>query len=306
MSGSGVLRAAAVRIGRWRRVVEESLIGRWLELLLEIQFVDRSVALAAKGLLALLPALVTVAAVAPEPVRLSMAATLERRMGLSGPSLELVRAGFSSDGQGEVTAGVVGGLLTIFYATTFVSALRRLYIRTWSLSSTRDVFTHVKGLAWLATVITLFGTAAALRERLSGFPGWILLAAITITVTVGVWWATAFLMLRGRVRWRILLPPALVTAAGSAVYGAAAALWMPRSVIVNDAQYGYFGVFMTIVSWLVGLAFVVVCATALGPVLAEDPGRIGRFVRGRDERVTAAPPPAGPTSLAPAQTRRSG
>lgn len=278
---SGRLRALSARISHVRQVVEDSLIGRWLELLLEIQFVDRSVALAAKSLLALLPALVTFAAVAPENMRQSMASTLERRMGLSGPSLELVRAGFSPDGQAEVSAGVVGGLLTIFYATTFASALRRMYLRTWHLPPTRDVYTHVKGLAWLVTVIALFGTAAALRERLSGFPAWILFAAIAVAVTVGMWWVTSYLMLRGRVRWRLLLPSALVTAAGSAVYGGAAALWMPRSVIVNDAQYGYFGVFMTIVSWLVGLSFVVVCATALGPVLAEDRGKIGRFVRGR-------------------------
>ena len=304
MSPSGKVKTLTVRAGRARRILEESLVGRWLDLLLEIQFVDRSVALGAKGLLALLPALVTIAAIAPDDVRVSMAATLGRRMGLSGTSLELVRAGFSPDGQSQITTGVVGGLLTIFYATTFAAALRRLYLRAWRLPSTRDLFTQVKGLGWLTTVVALFGTAAALRESLSGFPEWILFAAIVITVTVGMWWATSFLMLRGQVRWRVLLPPAVVTAAGSAVYGVAAALWMPRSVIINDAQYGYFGVFMTIVSWLVGLAFVVVCATALGPVLAEDPGRIGRLVRGPDRKAAAPDWPGEP--VVPCQTRRSG
>lgn len=294
MSSPSMLASLNVRLSRGRQVVEDSFVGRWVELLLEIQFVDRSVALGAKGLLALLPALVTVAAVAPDGIRASMAATLERRMGLSGASLELVRSGFDQAGQNEVSAGVVGGLLTVFYATTFTSALRRMYLRTWRRPPIRDRFKHLKGLAWLATIIALFGVAAAVRDWLSGFPGWILFAGIAFATTICMWWSTSFLMLRGHVRWRVLLPPAIATAVGSAVYGGAAALWMPRSVMVNEAHYGYFGVFMTIASWLVGVSFVVVGATALGPVLAEDRGVVGRLVRGRAADLTV---PGSPRAL---------
>jgi membrane protein len=288
VSTRAVISALAVRLRHLRAVLEESFVGRWLELLLDMQFVDRSVALAAKGVLALLPALVTVAAVASDDLRANMASTLERRMGLSGESLDLVRDGFTSNGQATISTGVVGALLTVFYATTFTSALRRLYLSAWHCPQAFDRLAHLKGLAWLGGVVLLFGVGEGLRSFRAGFPGWLLFGAIVAAATVGGWWVTAYVMLRGQVRWRLLLPSAVLTSVGSWAYGTAAALWMPRSVIVNEEQYGYFGVFMTIVSWLVGLAFIVVCATALGPILADDGGRLGRLVRGQSDDVWVA------------------
>lgn len=292
-SHAGAFTGLRTRLRRARTLLEKSLLGRWLEHLLELQFVDRSVALAAKGLLALLPALVTVTQVAPEQVGRSLAQTVERRMGLSGVSLDLVQSGLTtSEPAAGVSTGLVTGLLTLFYATTFTSALRRLYLRAWRRPPMPDRWAHVKGLAWLGAVILLWWAADSIRSLLAGtsFEAWGVL--LTVAGTVALWWCTSFLMLRGHVCWRVLMPSALLTAVGSGTYGLAAVLWMPRSIVQNGEQFGYFGVFMTVASWLVGLAFVVVAATALGPVLAYDRGRLGQLVRGPVDRVTTPGSPA--------------
>jgi membrane protein len=280
-----------------RAFVDRTFVGRWLQLLIELHFVDRSVALAAKGLLALLPALVTVAAVAPAPLAAGIVDTVQRRMGLSGASLELVRSGLTLGQPTSVSAGTFASLLTLFYATTFTTALRRVFLNTWRYTPVRDPLIYVKGLAWLAAVITLLWIPEALRSMLDGQSARVLVVVLTWASNLALWWCTAFVMLQGTVRWRVLLPPAVITTVGSVVYAAAANVWMPRSIVENGNQFGYYGVFMTVASWMVGLSFVIVCATALGPVLAYDRGRIGRLVRG------GADPDVGTADISTAQPR---
>jgi hypothetical protein len=57
----------------------------------------------------------------------------------------------------------------------------------------------------------------------------------------------------------------------------------PRSICPpggdHQEQFGVLGVAFTPFSWLSACAFVVVVATVVGAVLAEDPGRLGRFIR---------------------------
>jgi len=50
-------------------------------------------------------------------------------------------------------------------------------------------------------------------------------------------------------------------------------------VATNQQQYGLLGVAFTLFSWLSASAFILVVATVIGAVLAEDPGRIGQRIR---------------------------
>jgi membrane protein len=50
-------------------------------------------------------------------------------------------------------------------------------------------------------------------------------------------------------------------------------------VTTNQQQFGLLGVAFTLFSWLTACALVIVVATVVGAVLAEDPGRLGRFIR---------------------------
>ena len=92
------------------------------------------------------------------------------------------------------------------------------------------------------------------------------------------------------------LPP-VITSIAMAGFGVSATIWMPNVVTRNEAQFGFFGVALALVTWFS------VCAppasssarAGAGPVFAEDPGSVGRFVRGgADATLTpgARPVPA--------------
>jgi hypothetical protein len=73
---------------------------------------------------------------------------------------------------------------------------------------------------------------------------------------------------------------------------------MPNSVTSNEHQYGIFGVALALVAWFSGAAICIVVGACAGPVLADDPGAVGRLVRGGVDSVLvegAAPPLPPPT-----------
>jgi membrane protein len=285
--------AALVRARLW---FDASLLGRWWLQLLDLQFVDRAVALAAKAFVAFLPAVLTFAAVAPERTRRNMAATMERRLGLSGKSLELVQSTLAAGDPVTSSTSVLSVILLLFYATTFTSALQRLFLSAWHRPTSRDRVRELKGLAWLAMVVLMLALFNALHRALPGLVGTTFVAVLGFGAVVALWWWTSYVMLRRQVRWRPLLPPAIAMAAASSVYVASAAAWVPRSMVANQEQFGFFGVSMTLVSWFVGGCFIMVASVALGPVLATDPGVIGRLVRGRHDDLLrpGAPPGVSP------------
>jgi membrane protein len=274
------LAAALSLLARARRWFDASLLGRWWLQLLDLQFVDRAVALAAKAFVAFLPGILTFAALAPERTRRNMAESMERRLGLSGKSLELVESTLGAGDPVSSSTSVLSVVLLLFYATTFTSAMQRLFLAAWHRPTSRDRVRELKGLAWLVTVFLLLALFNAINRVFSGLLGTTFVAVLGFCTVVLLWWWTSYVMLRRQVRWRPLLPPAIVMAAAASIYVASAAAWVPRSMVANQEQFGFFGVSMTLVSWFVGGCFIIVVSAALGPVLATDTGVIGRLVRG--------------------------
>ena len=73
---------------------------------------------------------------------------------------------------------------------------------------------------------------------------------------------------------------------------------MPSVLTGQESQFGMFGVALSLVTWFSGAATVVLIGACLGPVLAEDAGRVGTLVRGGEDSILspgAAPPLPPPT-----------
>ena len=82
------------------------------------------------------------------------------------------------------------------------------------------------------------------------------------------------------------------------VFGATATIWMPDLVTDNEAQFGFFGVALALVTWFSGAAMCILVGTCTGPVFAEDTGRVGTLVRGGKDSIltpNAAPSLPPPT-----------
>jgi hypothetical protein len=113
-------------------------------------------------------------------------------------------------------------------------------------------------------------------------------AIVALEVYVGLWWFTAWWFLLGDVRWRVLAPTGVITGIALAGYGLSASVWMPEMVAKNESQFGFFGVALALVTWFSGAAICVLVGACAGPVLAEDTGRLGRFIRGGEARTLNA------------------
>jgi len=75
----------------------------------------------------------------------------------------------------------------------------------------------------------------------------------------------------------------------------AASVWMPANVFNNFAEFGAFGIALSIVTWFTGLSFVIVAAAAIGPALADGADGFAKWLRaGRPTAVESGAAPALP------------
>ncbi len=284
------------RSDAFRSWVERTILWRIWERLAENEFVDRSVALGAKGFVSLFPSLIVIAAFTPSSVRTSILETITRRAGLTGDGLNTVKGAFATSDDTRRATGVVGLLFTFFYINSFTTALRRVYTKAWRRPAGGRAAGYALGASFLVGIAAYFALLGALRSVLTGGPATGAFVVAALLAMIGVWWITPWLMLQRQVRLRVLLTSAVLTAAGMAVYVTSASVWMPRTVSENQHQFGFFGVALALVTWLTGASLIIVVSACAAPVLAEDPGFIGRIVRGSEDRsvLTAGAPPSLP------------
>jgi uncharacterized BrkB/YihY/UPF0761 family membrane protein len=199
--------------------------------LLEVEFVDRSVALAGKAFVSFFPLVIVIAAFAPASVRSSIVTSLTSRLGFRGDALVTAQEAFASSDDVRNATGALGVLFAIFYATSFTTALQRCYLRAWRRPFRARPGTYWRGLTWMLTMLGSLAVLGAIRGALGSGGGFGLFAAIAVVVTIGLWWFTAWFMLRGDVRARALLPTGILTGILVGGYGASATVWMPLITI---------------------------------------------------------------------------
>ena len=132
---------------------------------------------------------------------------------------------------------------------------------------------------------------------------------LATVISVAAWTATPWLMLLGDVRFRALIATGVVTAVLIAGYTAAAPVWMPNTISSNQAQFGFFGVALSLISWLSGATICILLGASTGAVLVSDEGVVGRICRLgvtsllKEGARPSLPPPARPGRLADAFKR---
>lgn len=248
--------------------------------LLEVEFVDRAVALAAKAFVCFFPLLIIVTALSPQFIRADVLNSLTNRFGISGEPFEIVRQAFATADQTRTASGITGVVITVIFGVAFTSALQRTYLRAWRRPPGGGAWNKGRGAMWVAGVIALLMVLTLARRTIDDPIGDVLVWAAGLVGTVGLWWWTARLMTRAEVRWRALLPTAVLTGVGLWVYTLAATLWMPRTLLGQYAQFGAFGVGLAFVTWFTGAGFLIVFAAVLAPSLADGSDRFAVWLRG--------------------------
>jgi membrane protein len=284
-------RSVRRRIDSLRTIVERSVAWKIWERLLETTFIDRSVALAGKAFVSFFPLVIVVAAFVPERLRKSIVSTLVHRLGLAGPALATVRHSFSSASDIRRATGILGLILTVFFATSFTRALQRMYLAAWRRPSAGPVGAYSRGGEWILAIIVFLAALGSIRKILPGPVGDVFFVVIALALSASFWWFTAWLMMLGQVRPRVLIASGAITGVLMSAYALSAAIWMPRSVLSNNRQFGFFGIAISLVSWFSGAAICIMIGACAGPVLVEDPGTLGRLARfGADSLLVEGAP----------------
>ena len=264
--------------------------------LLRVEVLDRSLALAAQALLALLPLLVVAAAFLPDAV---IAAGVERFRAVTGvgsaAAATLAEQGTSATPQVErarVQIGWIGALVTVFSASSFSRALQRAYERVWERPHVRGLAGRWRALVWLLgwlLGLEILALVGALVDGVGDGDDLVALEVLGFVVRVFMaallWWWTMHFLLQDRVTWRTLAPAAALSGAGVVAFSAASSVVMPAYAASSMEQFGTLGLVLSVATWLVGFAGVLVVTAVVGRVLAEEPDvriLLHRLQRGRD------------------------
>ena len=103
-------------------------------------------------------------------------------------------------------------MLTIFFATSFTTALQRVYLHAWRRPPRAGAGAYWRGLIWLLVVLAYMALlgASARRARRTG-SGSASSPSSSLAVTSALWWFTAWFLLLGDVRARVLVPTGVIT-----------------------------------------------------------------------------------------------
>jgi membrane protein len=244
------------------RLVVDVVFDAWHRFVV-IQGIERSMALASQAFVALIPLAIVSAAFVPTAGDQDFADSIIRRWHLTGTSAESVRSLFAAPDAVEqsVTWGSV--VLLIVAAASFTRTLRRIFETTWEAPPRRMRGTPLD-LIWIGCLIAFVSALSSVRAVIAGTFGAIALLATSLLTGLAFWTLTPWLLLGRETERRRLWPTGLVTAIAATALSVGALLYMPRAIEQSAKQYGPIGVAFSILSWLVGTAFVVVGGAVLG------------------------------------------
>jgi membrane protein len=244
-----------------------SLVRACLDRLVEMQFVDRSVALGSLAFTAIVPLLVIASAFLPGKDGLS--SELIDRFHLRGDTADLVREVFAQPDAVRQSVSWLGVLLLVFAALSFTRALQRVYEHAWRLE-VRGLAGTRAGLIWIGGVVLWSTLFASVREWLIDLTGPVGSLTILLAGNAAVWLWSPWILLARRVEWTALVPTALLTSVAMSAISIGSVVYMPEAIGRSATHYGPIGIAIALVSWLVGIGFALTVCAGVGAVLGEQ------------------------------------
>jgi membrane protein len=240
--------------------LETTFAGRFVVRLVELQVVDRALALSSKLFVAILPLAILSSSILAGR---SFGDELVVRFGLTGAGADAARALFASPSQVQASLGFLGVLILASSVLSFARALEAVYVDCWRLEpSARGAFR--RRLAWLGGLCVYIALLSPLRSVVSDPLAQRLVAAVGFGVLF-LW--TPYVLLGGRLAWQRLVPTGAITGAAMLIVSVGAAIALPGMLTHSTVRYGLIGFAFTIVSYLFVASAVIIAAAALGSLV---------------------------------------
>jgi membrane protein len=260
---------------RWLDAARGRYEGSWVQAiatqLKTLHIVDWTTIFDAELLWSALPFIILLSSLANERID----DDISRHIGLNSQGAQIVEHLFRHT-PAHATIAILTGLLVSFAGSiAVVSSLQLLYERVFDQEHHKRDF--VRLIIWVGVFL-----AVAVAEVVVGRPVRTAAGPVAqgvlgfVVVTVLFAWTMHFL-LAGRVPWRSVIRPALVSGllwAGLAVFSST---YFSTTIIDDSKTYGTIGVVFTFLSWFIMIGFVIVLGAAGGAVWQErtsrDPAR---------------------------------
>lgn len=241
---------------------ERSLGGEIVSELVRIEVIDRSLALASKLFVAVIPLSIIVRAIGPGGG--SFGDDLVPRLGLTGLGASATRTLFATSGEVRGAVSVIGLVIVLYSVRSFTRALQRVYLDIWRLHPQR-LDALVRQVTWIVGFILYTSLLAPIRDLEHRHGLLSLYAATAITLSAAFWLWTPYILLGRRIHWRRMFPTGVLTAIGIALFLAGTAVFLPTIFTHNAERYGLIGIAFGLVTWLFAYAgVVIVCAVVAG------------------------------------------
>jgi membrane protein len=192
-------------------------------------------------------------------------ADLSRHIGLDRQASRIASSIFRNTPHPEALAIVTGLLFSFAGVVAVVGSLQALYERTFE-QQLRGWRGLPRQLVWIAVLFALLIADGASdgpeRRAVGGVVG-----TITAFVVVAVFFAwTMHFLLAGRVRWRSVIRPALVTAVLWILLSLFSSIYFSGVVVDDSRTFGTVGIVFTFLTWFVFIGAVIVAGAAIGGV----------------------------------------
>jgi membrane protein len=246
----------------WQRV-EQSTAGDVWDRLSSVDFMNQALLLAAVMLLWLFPNLIFLSAVAGK----DFSDSISTKMGLNSEATHIVENLFKPSGASVVaTVGAVAFLVMAVLAT--VAVIQKLWQTIWGLDGLGYWHESWQQFLWGFGALGISAALTYIQHGLNPvYPG--LAALVSFVVLTLFFWVGMHLLLAGRIPYRLLIVPALVTSAFFLGFGAFSAAFLSDGIISNDKEYGLIGVVFILMTWLLALGVVLIIGPVVGVALQE-------------------------------------
>jgi membrane protein len=242
----------------------------FLRALRNIEPFDRAMTLAAQAFVSICPLLIAWVVFADND-RTSVGDKVANTLHLSDSMRTALDQTLPQETQQSASFGVISLVIVLISATSLSRALGRMYAKVWHVTPSG----WSNGGRWIAVIVAICGTLVAtqyLNKSAKSFTeDAVALMLIFLVNTMLYAWIPWVLLMR-RVSVMRLLPSAAFMGVGSVGLYLAGHVYLPHALEIAVEHFGSLGAAFTLIGWLFVMAFVLIVATVLGAVIAQDEG----------------------------------
>ena len=264
--GPAPSRAARSKALAWARDrFEGSLAQSFLTRLKILDFANQAMLFGAGLLVSLLPLVILLSAFASQRID----DDISLRLGLDRRAAGIMDHLFTAAPATLNAATATSLIFLVFGMVAVTSSLQQIYEKVFG-QDPRGMPDLGRLLAWIV-VLGMAVVAESLAERpvstVTG-GGW-LAPLVTVGIMTPFFWWTMHFLLAGRVRWRTLLPSAIVTGVLYGGLGLFSKFYFSGTIVSDSKTYGTIGAIFGIMTWFIAIGAVIILGAVAGAVWAD-------------------------------------